>query len=688
MHIFFNNPLFWLLSVAALPVLVHLFARTRPRERVFSSIFFLRQVIQRQVRVNKPTDWLLLVIRTLAFAALAAAFLLPYMTGERMDEREGARSVMLVIDRSASMGASDGQQSRTGKAGQMAEGIVTSLGPADKINMIWIDSQPSPLFRESSPNKNMVVRELQQIHSRQEEGRVGIALKQAADVMAKEDAGYRKEVYIISDFQESNWKSADTDHFPADTGVHYFSVSQTHCLPNTAITELTMIPSNALPGQKVSVQANIDNFGKETIRTTIHLEAGDLRTSQPCEIGGRSSAVVHFNLKAPSKPGQWIATAGIDNDAFPADDTRSVMGMVSEIIRCDVVATDKAQLGYLVKALDVIPFLKTQTAAGIGMGEPDVVVWNKPQAEDAGGIKALAQKGATVIIVPDFSGDKVPCMLMTAKDNQRAEFEYASSEKGWKLETRRPDDAAFGLFKDAETANPLEGTIFRRLNKGLTDQLAPACQTLVQYEDGVPAIVRRSEGHGTIILWNVPVSWQDSTWGGARNFVPFLGELLLHSRRGDMGYTEPEAGTDHLVFALPEYMNAVDVSLSRNGNESVPLSVSNLERAAIVSEQPALPGIYTWLNNSRVIGSEVVNFPREESDLQTLGDRMPNGSEGTFDQNSIATISTRIMLWPYFLVLAAILLLFETTIGARLMSRSPSSKDGDLPDEPSTPSRP
>ena len=33
MNLFFSNPLFWLMAAAAVPLLVHLFARSRPRER-------------------------------------------------------------------------------------------------------------------------------------------------------------------------------------------------------------------------------------------------------------------------------------------------------------------------------------------------------------------------------------------------------------------------------------------------------------------------------------------------------------------------------------------------------------------------------------------------------------------------------------------------------------------------------
>ena len=72
MNLFFSNPLFWLMAAAAIPLLVHLFARSRPREREFSSLIFLRRAVKRHVRLRRPKDWLLLAVRTLAAACLAA----------------------------------------------------------------------------------------------------------------------------------------------------------------------------------------------------------------------------------------------------------------------------------------------------------------------------------------------------------------------------------------------------------------------------------------------------------------------------------------------------------------------------------------------------------------------------------------------------------------------------------------
>src|SRR5207244_8244717 len=70
----FLNPLFLFgLAAAAIPVIIHLFTRKRPREMPFSSLEFLSEVNQSEIRRLKIKRWLLRLLRTLAIAALALA---------------------------------------------------------------------------------------------------------------------------------------------------------------------------------------------------------------------------------------------------------------------------------------------------------------------------------------------------------------------------------------------------------------------------------------------------------------------------------------------------------------------------------------------------------------------------------------------------------------------------------------
>ena len=78
----FLNPLFLFgLGAAAIPVLIHLLTRRKPREVRFPSLDFLAEVNQSEIRRLRLKQWLLLLLRTLAVALLALALARPSLQG-------------------------------------------------------------------------------------------------------------------------------------------------------------------------------------------------------------------------------------------------------------------------------------------------------------------------------------------------------------------------------------------------------------------------------------------------------------------------------------------------------------------------------------------------------------------------------------------------------------------------------
>src|SRR3954469_12529612 len=123
MHFAFLNP-FWLLGALALvPLAAHLFSRTRPKRREFPSVLLLRQALRRVTRVRKPRDRWLLLLRTLAMAALALAFLQPWLLS-RFGGKGAAKTVVLVVDVTASMGYADGTRTRLAQAIAAADDVL------------------------------------------------------------------------------------------------------------------------------------------------------------------------------------------------------------------------------------------------------------------------------------------------------------------------------------------------------------------------------------------------------------------------------------------------------------------------------------------------------------------------------------------------------------------------------------
>src|SRR5688572_11422488 len=101
----FLLPLFLVgLGALAVPVLIHLIQREKNQIIAFPSLMFVRRVPYESVRRRKIRHWLLLAMRLAALALIVAAFARPFVRGSVTALSGGAREVVILLDRSYSMG--------------------------------------------------------------------------------------------------------------------------------------------------------------------------------------------------------------------------------------------------------------------------------------------------------------------------------------------------------------------------------------------------------------------------------------------------------------------------------------------------------------------------------------------------------------------------------------------------------
>ena len=148
---FLNPFLLFGLAAAALPILIHLFTRRRPREMSFPSLEFLTEVHHSEIRRLKLKQWLLLLLRTLAVMMVVLAMARPALRGSLGPHRNASTTVVALVDVSGSMGA----WGRAGAGGhdasleETARGVVSdlmsTLAASDELLLVPYDLEPHPL---------------------------------------------------------------------------------------------------------------------------------------------------------------------------------------------------------------------------------------------------------------------------------------------------------------------------------------------------------------------------------------------------------------------------------------------------------------------------------------------------------------------------------------------------------------
>ena len=668
MMISFDNPVWWFVAAALVPLLVHLVARTRPKERRFSSVVLLQELVQLQSRHARPKDMILLVLRTLLCLCLALTFLLPYYGGSR--DGEGGQALVLVLDDTASMGAADGQQVRMNAALAAAQSIVQQLAPNDRFNLTTLAGDSHFVFDSPESARPLILRELARIQSRSAAaGDVCAGLTSALTQLRQLPDNVSGQVLLISDFQTSGMKSALDDLEIRDGELCCINVAQTTAVENMAVAAMRMTPAEPLPGQKVKLQVELRHYQGASPRSgsvplNVSLSAGNVRLSHPCELACGGSSVVQFELMAPESPGDWLLSARIEPDSYSGDNTRHLVVPVADKLDCLTIATDRAHLGFLQRALENIPFLRTLHLPAISETESDFVVWLAPGADDVAAIQSRLAAGETVLIVPDMQKETALGPLLKGESGYLT-GETRTDGESWHVCIGDSDDASFRLFDENFLSQELKKAgMYSRLGGDIKAVLPPSARVLLSYEDSVPALIRVPVGRSNLLIWNMPVTARYSRLGFSPMFLPMLAEQLIHAR-GTSDDSELIAGRDYLLYELPLGVEPSSVHLLAEDGSELPVKA---HAAQLQSEQPAMPGVYRWVTGDTVLHTVAVNFPSTESDLQSF---TPSVNAPVIEAQTVSDSSAftgRVALWPWLLAAALLFFILELLICRRLVA--------------------
>src|SRR5450759_311737 len=145
----FLTPLFLAgLSAIAIPVLIHLIQREKKRVIEFPSLMFVRRIPYQSVRRRRIRHWLLLLLRAAALALIVAAFARPFLrqSAAAAVVGGGARDIVILLDRSASMGYGD----HWNRARDAARAVVRSLGADDRTTLVLFGRNAEENMRATS----------------------------------------------------------------------------------------------------------------------------------------------------------------------------------------------------------------------------------------------------------------------------------------------------------------------------------------------------------------------------------------------------------------------------------------------------------------------------------------------------------------------------------------------------------
>src|SRR5262245_23303153 len=131
------------LAALAIPIIIHLVFRQRPRRADLGTLRFLRIVLAQNARRRRVMRWLLLALRLACVALIAFLFARPYWLAARAAGEK--RTTVVLIDQSATMDVRQDGVRLIERAIASAREMVQQASSGDRFEMAFFDHAIHPL---------------------------------------------------------------------------------------------------------------------------------------------------------------------------------------------------------------------------------------------------------------------------------------------------------------------------------------------------------------------------------------------------------------------------------------------------------------------------------------------------------------------------------------------------------------
>ena len=312
----FLTPLFLVgLAGLAIPVLIHLIQKERKNVVQFPSLMFLRRIPYESVQRRRIRHWLLLMMRLAALALVVLAFARPFIrrTDAATGGATGAREVVILVDRSYSMGYGDRWQ----RAVTAARNAVNGLGASDRASIVFFSAGADVAVR-STADKGRLLAALAGVEPSAGATHYGPALKLAGSILS-ESALPRKETVLVTDFQRAGWQGAEGLRLPDGATLTPVDLGSGDTV-NAAVTPVALERSMFSNQERVSVTAGVLNHGAKPldgVDVALEVDGRAIQTKR-VRVEGNGSASTTFDPLTVATP-NMRASIRIVRDALERD---------------------------------------------------------------------------------------------------------------------------------------------------------------------------------------------------------------------------------------------------------------------------------------------------------------------------------------------------------------------------------
>ena len=553
---FLSPFLLWFLAAASIPVIIHLLNKRRHKTVQWAAMQFLLKATRESRGKKKLRHILILTCRALGIAALAFAAARPVVSGLLGWGAGTIDTVVLILDRSASMElrSGDGQAAKRELVLQKVRDAMADIG---NPRLVLIDSATGKAQEVPSPD---VLAEISATAATDSAADIPALVSAATETLSTGSG--RSEIWLASDLQNSNWRPDDSERWdaaranlaalPQKPALRVLSLTGDSA-PNVSLRLLSSRRSS--DGLLLDLELIRSEDDRGTLNLPLTVRVNGTASGESLTLPGQSLRFQkRIAIKDEAESGHgWLS---IPADGNPRDNAVFFAYGPARPVKSLIVAPKGESADYLALAaappgfekqtaerIDPAAFARTSTA------DYSMILWAAPlpSATNANLLEAFLKAGGQIVCLPAAEPSSDTFLGM--------KWEPVAEAQRGKFFILQDWNKTDGPLRDGIDGTPLPAERLRAIKRAIP---AGDSAPLARWEDGEPFITRKIVDRGT--LWFLG-SLPDYTWsnlGDADVLLPATQRILaLGADRFDSSYLA-EINTEPATLAPGETRARVD----------------------------------------------------------------------------------------------------------------------------------
>ncbi len=354
-------------TLAALPVILHLFMRQTPKHVMFPAIRLIRERQRRSKKRMRVKNWLLLLARMAVLALMALALARPTIYSQvPLGDQSVPTALGLVFDTSLSMKYKDKDKTRLEEAKERAREIVKKLPDS---SLVFVVDSSDPGVTGLSPAA--ALKRIDGLTTHPVSRQLNVAMGEAYDAVAACDRPVHL-VYVLTDLARTAWnperpaegldKVAKLKSGKGAKMATFVIRLTPQEIRNVSVDSAELPHSVTIQGESVEVRSRIRSRGPATTRMVEFYIDGVKKGEKPVAIPASdevneldSQVEVSFPTPPKLKEGELhrgeIVLTG-SPDPLEDDDKRYFTFKVRPPLKVLIIADRDADSEFVAAALD------------------------------------------------------------------------------------------------------------------------------------------------------------------------------------------------------------------------------------------------------------------------------------------------------------------------------------------------